>query len=542
MMKNMHISNDNETTDVSAIPPPEKKRKGRGKTTGLSSQKKRKKNDNGKLKVIIPPDRTVAVGPGAKDFITELSVKVLHNARHGVKNWKGVPDLAKNRIVAYTLDTFQLPDIQHNRDTILQTAKNLYRYRRSRHHDHFKKFSTKEESLQNIPTDVNETEWNFLVDYFSSDEFKKMSERNKNNKAKQEVNHICGRKTFQAVSYEARNTTTGKEPNFQKLWEITHMKPNGQWVTSASAEVNDKVKDVIAEKIQDIDEGTDVDPIINAAFVQIMGEKSKYILGKGSGINSASRISRNEIQEQLRAQQKEAEEERYKRESVDIKLMEVKNQLEEERKNREVMEFRLVHDQKLLKESMMVLVSHLKNPKNDLPASIFNIFTTSTTSNETSSACLMNNNWEDLHVKKNQESRMQKVLDNLKDVLNFEKQNLEMAIYDCDKFNTLCNEKDVELKDALTEKRNLEMRLPKLSSQGSKKTTPKELIDANNQVFDKIHEELKARCMLRTAEETKKRLLSEKSSLEEKIVEIEKKKSSEICFLNISCFTPSSKS
>ena len=123
------------------------------------------------------------------------------------------------------------------------------------------------------------------------------------------------------------------------------------------------MKDVIAEKIQDIDEGTDVDPIINAAFVQIMGEKSKYILGQGSKIKSASRISRNEIQEQLRAQQKEAEEERYKRESVEIKLMEVKNQLEEEGKNREVMEFRLVHDQKLLKESMMALVSHLKNPK-----------------------------------------------------------------------------------------------------------------------------------------------------------------------------------
>nr|XP_019066829.1 uncharacterized protein LOC109119032 [Solanum lycopersicum] len=179
MMKNMHISNDNETTDVSAIPAPEKKIKGRGKTTRISTQKKHKENDNGKLKVIIPPDRTVAVGPGAKDFITELSVKVLHNARHDVKNWKGVPDLAKNRIVAYMLDTFQLSNIQHNRDTILQTAKNLYQYRRSRHHDHFKKFSTKEESLQNIPTDGNETEWKFLVDYFSSDEFKKMSERNK---------------------------------------------------------------------------------------------------------------------------------------------------------------------------------------------------------------------------------------------------------------------------------------------------------------------------------------------------------------------------
>ncbi|WMV30581.1 hypothetical protein MTR67_023966 [Solanum verrucosum] len=282
MMKNIHISNDSETADVSPIPPPEKKRKGRGKTTGLSTQKKRKENDNGKLKVIIPPDQTVAVGPGAKDFITELSVKVLHNARHDVKNWKGVPDLAKNRIVAYMLDTFQLPDIQHNRDTILQTAKNLYRYCRSRHHDHFKIFATKEESLQNIPTDVNEAEWKFLVGYFNSDDFK-------------------------------RDTITGKGPNFQKLWEITHMKPNGQRVTNASAEVNDKVKDV-AENIQEIEEGTDVDPIINAAFVQIMGEKSKYILGQGSGIKSASRISRNEIQEQLQAQQKEAEEERRKRE------------------------------------------------------------------------------------------------------------------------------------------------------------------------------------------------------------------------------------
>jgi len=53
---------------------------------------------------------------------------------------------------------------------------------------------------------------------------------------------------------------------------------------------------------------------------------------------------------------------------------------------------------------------------------------------------------EDLHGKQNQESQMQKELDNLKDILTFEKQNLEMAIYDCDKFSSLCNEKDVELK------------------------------------------------------------------------------------------------
>nr|XP_018633001.1 uncharacterized protein LOC104115656 isoform X2 [Nicotiana tomentosiformis] len=169
----VHVSNNTEpTADVVSSSHPGKKIKGRGKTTWFSVQKKQKDIDNEKLKVIIPPDRTVAVGPGAKDFVTELSVKVLLHARHDVKKWKDVPNLAKDRIVAHMLDTFQLPDTQHNRDTILETANNLYRYRRSRLHDHFNKFATKEESLHNMPAEVNEAEWNFLGDFFSSDAFK----------------------------------------------------------------------------------------------------------------------------------------------------------------------------------------------------------------------------------------------------------------------------------------------------------------------------------------------------------------------------------
>nr|XP_016506991.1 PREDICTED: uncharacterized protein LOC107824704 [Nicotiana tabacum]XP_016506992.1 PREDICTED: uncharacterized protein LOC107824704 [Nicotiana tabacum] len=105
MTINVHVSSNTESAaDVVSNSQPGKKRKGRGKTTGLSVQKKRKDSDNGKLKVIIPPDRTVAVGPGAKDFVAELSVKVLQHARHDVKKWKEVPNLAKDRIVAHMLD------------------------------------------------------------------------------------------------------------------------------------------------------------------------------------------------------------------------------------------------------------------------------------------------------------------------------------------------------------------------------------------------------------------------------------------------------
>ncbi|WJX51085.1 hypothetical protein P8452_37313 [Trifolium repens] len=63
-----------------------------------------------------------------------------------------------------------------------------------------------------------------------------MSERNKSNKAKQVINHICGRKSFQAISYHARDPDTGKEPNFQDLWQMTHMKNSGEWVDGASIE------------------------------------------------------------------------------------------------------------------------------------------------------------------------------------------------------------------------------------------------------------------------------------------------------------------
>ncbi|KAH0682978.1 hypothetical protein KY289_020730 [Solanum tuberosum] len=75
MMTNVPVSESIGTTNVISHPQSGQKRMGRGKTTRLSIQKKRK-NINGKLSVIIPPDQRVAVGPGANDFVTEISVKV----------------------------------------------------------------------------------------------------------------------------------------------------------------------------------------------------------------------------------------------------------------------------------------------------------------------------------------------------------------------------------------------------------------------------------------------------------------------------------
>ncbi|WJX12177.1 hypothetical protein P8452_02701 [Trifolium repens] len=183
----------------------------------------------------------VAVGPGAANFVTEMSIIVLKNAPFNVEKWKNIPEDIFNKIVSKVLDAFDIDNTTHNREVILYTAKRLYRNHRCRFHRHFSQYKTNAIALEHRPDDVGEDDWKFLVDYFSSPNYKVIRERNKLNKAKQVINHRCGRYSFQAVSYDARDPETQKEPNYQDLWRMTHTNSNGEWINDASKEVHTKV-------------------------------------------------------------------------------------------------------------------------------------------------------------------------------------------------------------------------------------------------------------------------------------------------------------
>lgn len=58
---------------------------------------------DGKLDVLIHPTKLVAVGPGRKDFIADLSLMVHRDARHNVSKWKQVPQSVKDKIVQNAL-------------------------------------------------------------------------------------------------------------------------------------------------------------------------------------------------------------------------------------------------------------------------------------------------------------------------------------------------------------------------------------------------------------------------------------------------------
>ncbi|KAL3845048.1 hypothetical protein ACJIZ3_002451 [Penstemon smallii] len=141
-----------------------------------------------------------------------------------------------------------------------------------------------------------------------------------------------------------------------------------------------------------------------------------------------------------------------------------------------------------------------------------------------------NNLQDDLHEKQKQELKMKEDLESLKGMLRSEKQYLEEIITERDKLRNLCDEKDSALQNALMEKQSIEARLVKLNSQGSENNIRKELVD--NQVLRKIQDELKSRSAeLHAVEETKRKLLNEKVSIEEKLSRLERKNVDEIAII-----------
>ncbi|PNY15556.1 hypothetical protein L195_g012255 [Trifolium pratense] len=342
---------DKEESDVDIRVRP--KKNVRGRTRGLILEMKRKQSPDGKLDVVIHPTRMVAVGPGRNDFITDLSIILRKNARFNVNKWSRVPQGTRDTIVEKVLNNWRLPDTDMVRKAIIDEAGRLYRNWRNRLHEHYLVFETKEEALKHVPDDVDKSDWKFLADYFSSPSFEIMSMKNKASKAKQRTHHTSGRKSFQAASFDARDSVTGEEPDLQKLWQITHIRANGEWVDETSKEINDKVAEQIDERLlENAEDGVaTIEPeIIKTAFKSVVGKKS-YMQGFGEGLSESSSSARvQKLEAELDAQRMETENAKKECNEIRAKLVEVESQLAEERRKREESEARLQDRQKEMQE------------------------------------------------------------------------------------------------------------------------------------------------------------------------------------------------
>ncbi|CAA2968417.1 kinesin-like calmodulin-binding [Olea europaea subsp. europaea] len=139
---------------------------------------------------------------------------------------------------------------------------------------------------------------------------------------------------------------------------------------------------------------------------------------------------------------------------------------------------------------------------------------------------------EAINEKQKQEIKMKEELENLKDKLRSQKQYLEEIINERDKLRASCDKKDSELQATILEKQRIEVRFSKVSSQGFENNIRKELTEANNEVLRKTQDELKARnAELQAAEESRRKLISEKATLEERLTRLERNNTDEIAII-----------
>ncbi|KAG2695069.1 hypothetical protein I3760_08G173200 [Carya illinoinensis] len=139
---------------------------------------------------------------------------------------------------------------------------------------------------------------------------------------------------------------------------------------------------------------------------------------------------------------------------------------------------------------------------------------------------------QELREKQKQDVKMQEELEEMKDSLRSEKQNLAKVTCDRDRLRSWCDEKDKALQAALLEKRSLESRLAKLGNLMIENNTKKDMTGADTQLLQKLQDELNLRNEeFHAAEDIMKKLVSERLSLEQRMSELEKKKADEIDLL-----------
>ncbi|CAH1452996.1 unnamed protein product [Lactuca virosa] len=133
------------------------------------------------------------VGEDSQQIITKGGCVVRDHAKFDGTTWKNQSDLLKYDIITKCMgnSTYD-PSCRSMVRAIDTQLANQHKNREYRLHLHFKKFSTKEEAINHPPNGVINVDWVKLCQKFASEEFQKVSIRNKKNKSFNQVPPAVG--------------------------------------------------------------------------------------------------------------------------------------------------------------------------------------------------------------------------------------------------------------------------------------------------------------------------------------------------------------
>lgn len=313
-------------------------KKGRGPARGLKLEKRARASRDGKLDVEFSEKSNSAVGPNRRMFVDEVVQRMRMYAPLNVKKWSEVPQEVKDKIVEAVLNRWRIPNTPLQQATILKLANQRYRGWRAKLSKDYLKYENDEDRRQNRPKEVTEQQWESLIAYFGTNEFKTVSDRNKENRSKQKTRKITGSKSFAAVSYDARDPMTGQQPSDYRTWFLCHCHPDGTWSDDSARQIYEQATEIITKRSQQ--EGV---PLSAAAedevFQSVIGCRSGHVRVRACESRPSTSLQR--IPAESQAQQQATAEIQRERDALLEQLGEMRLKLQEENTARTVIQAQL---------------------------------------------------------------------------------------------------------------------------------------------------------------------------------------------------------
>ncbi|KAH6788795.1 hypothetical protein C2S51_003801 [Perilla frutescens var. frutescens] len=201
---------------------------------------------------------------------------------HQYPHWKDIPADIKRKLWLGMKQKFNRTDDLPVKKAVYEQLNRQYWSYRHKLHAHYLKHKGTQNILEQFPTGVSRGDWELLSNYFESDDFKKVRDRNKKNQQKLTMCHTCGTKSIAQYCYEERDIETGQEPTRTSTWKKLD--------TAARKKIG-LIKLPKKLTLQNEPNEEDVE-VMNEddAFIQVLGdEKSSRLRGCGGGLKPPSK-------------------------------------------------------------------------------------------------------------------------------------------------------------------------------------------------------------------------------------------------------------
>ncbi|KAJ9537286.1 hypothetical protein OSB04_030019 [Centaurea solstitialis] len=256
------------------------KKNKRGPTRGVIVNKVRKKMGGARLTVEFSEEFRQAVGPNSEKFNNECGIILREESPFEYMDWRKVPKSVKANLRERILINFDV-DLSSKivTDVINYQMGRSFKNHRSKLQEHFIKCHGDEDverakRLKPTNSNIKDDAWHKLCDYWSSEKFLAMSQKNSESRAKRKYVALNG--TVSTPNHYLRNRELSDDPSIGEIetFRKLHYRETEGWVNDYSCDAYEHMVE-IKEHTRSIE-----DPPDDLEIMQhVLGKRSSYIKG-----------------------------------------------------------------------------------------------------------------------------------------------------------------------------------------------------------------------------------------------------------------------